>query len=218
MMFFRGNDSLGYPKARAFTLLELMVVIAIIAIMLAAIVPAVNSLSKANGSKSAVSSVINALEQAKSLAVTSGSATYVVFADQSTPDRYRNKAFIVFQDDKNFAQVPVTKWSFLPVGVSFRPNEGILTLPSSSSALMFACPSPVGPAPAAYPYVKFDPNGSVTAPSDPNILFIDLFAGFVGVDGLMSYTDANQKTSQKFDAVVLARFTGRAKYVDPYSG
>lgn len=191
-----------------------MVVIGIIAIMAVGIVPALISLTKGNGQKAAVSTVMNALEQARALAVTSGSATYVVFADATVTKDYRCRAFIVFQDDKNFAQVPVSKWSFLPTGIAFRPNKGLLTLPPAS-ARTFKCPV-LGEVPL--PYAKFDANGMISLPSDANILFIHLFAGsVVDASGGMSYTDAHQKSVQKFDSVVLARFTGRARYVDPYS-
>jgi type II secretory pathway pseudopilin PulG len=194
-----------------------MVVIAIISVMLVAVIPAVTSLSKSSGRKSAISNLMNALEQARSLALTSGSATYVVFADQSTPENYRCKAFIIFQDNKDFYQTAVTKWHFLPTGISFRPDKGLVTRPSGSTPLRFVCPGTMGASPLVLPYVKFDPNGIVAAPTDPNILFLDLFAGSVDTAGEMSYTDSNQRMSGKYDAVVLARFTGRARYVDPYS-
>ncbi len=98
---------------RAFTLLELLVVISIIAILLVAVIPAVTGLSKGSGRKGAVSNLMNALEQARSLALTSGSATYVVFADETTPDNYRCKAFIIFKEDKTtFVPTAVTRWYF----------------------------------------------------------------------------------------------------------
>ena len=107
----------------AFTLVELLVVIGIISLLLVAVIPAVTSLSKSSGSKSAVSGLMNSFEQARALALTSGSATYVVFADQTTPENYRCKAYIVFQE-KNFVPTAVTKWNFLPTGISFLPDTG----------------------------------------------------------------------------------------------
>ena len=50
----------------------------------------------------------------------------VVFADETTPDHYRCKAYIVFQE-KNFIPTAVTKWNFLPTGISFLPSQGLLT-------------------------------------------------------------------------------------------
>jgi hypothetical protein len=56
----------------------------------------------------------------------------------------------------------------------------------------------------------------VASPTDPNILFVNVFAGTVDPGGTATYTDQNQKTSQKLDQVAVARFTGRARYVNPY--
>jgi type II secretory pathway pseudopilin PulG len=193
-----------------------MVVIGIIAAMMVAIVPAVNSISKSSGQKSAISNVMNALEQARSLAVTSGSATYVVFADQTIGlESHRCKAFVIFQDNATFQQVPVTKWYFLPTGISYLPAIGLLAAPSAGSQLTFNCPQPIGA--KSLPYVKFEPSGMVTVPDDPNSLFVNFFAGSVSSGGQTNYTDKNQQTAQKFDSVVLARFTGHARYIDPYA-
>lgn len=203
-------------RQHAFSLVELLVVMGIIVIMLVALAPAVTSLSKSSGRKSAVSSLMNAMEQARSLAISSGSATYVVFGDQSLPDDYRCRALIVFQDQPDFTQRAVTNWRFLPVGIALRPAMGLLSAPGGATPVRFACPGPFGSAPRVLPYVKFEPTGMVSAPTDPNMLFVDIFAGAVDLAGSANYTDNAQRQSQKFDAVVLARLTGRARYVDPY--
>ena len=55
-------------RSGAFTLLELLVVVGIVSLLLVAVIPAVTSLSKSSGGKAAVSNLMNALEQARSLA------------------------------------------------------------------------------------------------------------------------------------------------------
>ena len=208
------------PKQRArgaFTLIELLVVIGIISILLVAVIPAVTSLTKAHGQKAAISNVMNLFEQARSLAVSTGNATYVVFADQATPENYRCKAYIVFKEDSTtFAPVAVTKWYFLPTGISFLPNVGILAAPTGSQALKFLCPGTMGTTAIVLPFIKFDSNGMVAAPTDPNVLFANVFAGWVDSNGIATFTDQTQKSAQKFDQIAVARFTGRARYVDPY--
>jgi len=199
----------------AFSLLELLVVIGLIAIMLVAVVPAVNSLGRSSGRKGAVSNVMNAIEHARALAISSGRPTYVVFADQNTPEEYRCTSFIVFQDDATFTPKPITKWYRLPTGIAFRPNSGILAAQTGTPKIQFACPSPVGPTLRDLPFVKFDSSGMVSAPTGG--LWIDIFAGFVGTAGDQSFTDARQKATGKYDAVVVSRFTGRVRYVDPYT-
>ena len=186
----------------------------IIAVLLAAIIPAVNSLSKSSGTKGAVSNLMNALEHARALAVTTGRATYVVFADQTTPEEYRCKAFVVFHEDETFTPKAITKWHYLPTGIAFRPSSGILTAQTGSPKIKFSCPGEIGSAPRELPFVKFDSNGMVPTPTGG--LWIDLFAGFVNSGGQQTFTDKQQQVSGKYDAVVVARFTGRARYVNPY--
>ncbi len=210
----------------AFTLVEMLVVIVIISILLAAVIPAVNSLSKSSGGKAAVSNFMNVVEQARTLAVTSGNATYVVLADEtltstitSDPDRYRSKAYIVFQE-KDFVPVAVSKWYFLPTGISFLAGADPATtglMSAKDPAIKFTCPGSVGSTPIALPFIKFDPSGMVSLPTTPNILFVKFFSGFVNASGTAAYTDNQQKTSGKLDQVTISLLTGRAKYVDPYS-
>jgi len=199
----------------------MLVVIVVISILLVAVIPAVNSISKSSGSKSAVSNFMNAVEQARALAINSGSATYVVFADETltstdatAPDRYRAKAYIIFQE-KSFVPVAVSKWYFLPTGISFLPAAGLMT--AKDPAIKFTCPGAVSSTPISLPFIKFDSTGAVSLPTDPNITFVKFFSGVVNSAGQTSFTDSTQKTSGKLDQVKISRLTGRSNYVDPYT-
>jgi type II secretory pathway pseudopilin PulG len=204
----------------------MLAVVVIVSILLVAVIPVVNSLSKSSGSKAAVSNFMNTVEQARSLAITSGSATYVIFADEtltstdtSAPDKYRAKAYIIFQE-KNFVPIAASKWYFLPTGISFLTGAdptvaGLLT--AKDPAIKFNCPGSVGSAPIALPFIKFDSSGMVSAPTDPNIMFLKFFSGFVSSSGQTTYTDNQQKLSGKLDQISISRLTGRSRYVDPYS-
>ena len=66
-------------RLRAFTLVEMLVVLGMIVILLSVIVPAVTSLSKANGRKAAMANLLGGIEQARAEAIKSGQAAYVVF-------------------------------------------------------------------------------------------------------------------------------------------
>src|SRR5438046_3612172 len=99
----------------------------IIIIALAALVPAVTSLSKSGGRRAARDSLLGGIEQARAEAIKSGQATYVVFptftsATQSTLDRYNYRSYAIFEDNAanpgNVKQL--TNWSSFPPGVAFR--------------------------------------------------------------------------------------------------
>src|SRR4051794_31676430 len=149
---------------------------------------------------------MNVIEQARTLAITSGNPTYVVFADETLtstvatdPDKYRAKAYIVFQD-KNFVPVAVSKWYFLPTGISFLAGANPATnglMAAKDPAIKFACPGSVGTTAIALPFIKFDPTGMVSLPSTASTLFVKFFSGSVNSSGTAIYTDNQQKTSGK---------------------
>src|SRR5438046_5862845 len=115
-------------RFRAFTLIEMLVVLGMIVILLSALVPAVTSLSKANGRKAAMANLLGGIEQARAEAISTSPATYVVFptfgagAAQSTLDRYNYKSYAIFEDNEaNPGSVKqVTPWKALPTGVALR--------------------------------------------------------------------------------------------------
>ncbi len=203
------------PRSRcAFTLVEMLVVIVVISILLVTVIPALKSLSASNGGKASVSKFMNVVEQARTLAITSGNPTYIVFADSTVSSAdYRSRAFVVFQD-KNFIPTAVSKWYLLPTGISLEPNNGLLVPPDPPNQINFVCPA-IGA--AKLPYLKFDPSGTVTIPDAPAKLFVRFFSGSVDSAGQSTFTDNTQKTTGKLDQVTISQFTGRTKYVDPYS-
>src|SRR2546421_515648 len=93
---------------RAFSLLELMAVIAILILVAAFISPAISSLSKSGGRKAVVGDLLGGIERARTQAIKDGRNTYVVFAaqpvgsasaitDKTILDRYFYHSFAIFQ-------------------------------------------------------------------------------------------------------------------------
>ena len=171
-----------------FTLIELLVVIGIIAILLVAVIPAVNSLSKSSGRKAAISNLLGAIEQARSEAIKSGQATYVVFPtqlpgapDAATIQRYCYHSYAVFEEDSANpgTQKQLTAWKILPTGVSFRSksdnapqkNGGLTPLPTASFAFQ-----PLN-ASAPFPFLKFNANGEIESPPNDVLLVVNLARG-----------------------------------------
>ena len=115
-------------RFRAFTLVEMLIVMIIMLIALGALIPAVTSLSKSNGRQAATSNLIGAIEQARAEAINSGQPTYVVFpttlssTDPNLVQRYSYHSYAIFQDDPLNPTTPkqLSGWKTLPTGVSLR--------------------------------------------------------------------------------------------------
>src|SRR5437899_4991169 len=164
-------------RLRAFTLVEMLVVLGMIVILLSAMIPAVTSLSKANGRKAAMANLLGGIEQARAEAINTSQATYVVFPTfgvgtaQSTLDRYNYKSYAIFEDNAaNPGSVKqVTPWNALPTGVALRAT-------GTAALANLADPASLNPAPTfgftpdagttpAFRCLKFNSNGEVEAPA-----------------------------------------------------
>ncbi len=202
-------------RSHAFTLIELLVVIGIIAIMLVAIVPAVNSLSKSSGRKGAISNLLGAIEQTRAQAIKDGQPTYLVFPDQlpagtdsATTQKYAYRSYALFEDDpaNPGAQKQVTPWRTLPTGISI--HSGSLGYLAKTVPFSF---TPVGAtATANFPYLKFNANGEVDPVSTPSAttgtVQFGIFEGYVDSNGL-HFTSGSQAT----ESIAVSRLTGRAE-------
>jgi len=208
-----------------FTLLELLVVTGMIVLLLAAIVPAVTSLSKSNGRKAAIANLLGGIEQARAQAIADAQATYVAFPTfsagtaQSTLDRYNYKSYAIFEDNAaNPGSVKqLTGWKSLPTGVALR-SAGTAALanladPASlSPAPTFSFTPDTGTTPA-FRCLKFNLNGEVEAPAT-NVL-LGVFEGYVssGTEVVTSAKDANGNPAA-VEYIAVSQFTGRAEPAD----
>jgi prepilin-type N-terminal cleavage/methylation domain-containing protein len=219
-------------RSRGFTLLELIIVMSIIAIALAALVPAVTSLSKAGGRRAARDSLLGGIEQARAEAIKSGQATYIVFptfttGTQSTLDRYNYRSYAIFKDDAahpnpNPALVNVTQltdWKSFPTGVALRAaGTGAL----SGNSAPTASPTPAPPTPtfnftpdttatAQYQYLKFNSNGELQAPAAD--VFLAIFEGYVNNGTEVATTKDASGNASAVEYLKVSQFTGRAEPV-----
>jgi prepilin-type N-terminal cleavage/methylation domain-containing protein len=208
-----------------FTLLELLVVMAIIVLLLAMVVPAVTSLSKSNGRKAAIANLLGGIEQARAQAIADTQATYVVFAtfgigtSQAILDRYNYKSYAIFEDDSANpgAVKQLTPWRTLPTGVSLRANQGsgfaitnLVTpaaLPAPTPSFSFTPNSSSSP---TFYLIKFNTAGELDTPAANVVL--GLFEGFVS-SGNETFTCAKDKNGNPFasEYLSIAEHTGRAE-------
>jgi prepilin-type N-terminal cleavage/methylation domain-containing protein len=217
---------LPMQRARcAFTLIELLVVMGIISLLLVAVIPAVNSLSKSSGRKGGISNLTTIIEQARSLALSDSRNAYVVFvaivsppAPASVIEEYSYRAYAVFEDDSagTAHSIQVTKWQKLPAGLSFRnQNESsgtgtCLTSASNSATAAFAFSPTAGT--ITCPYIQFDSTGSVVQPTSAAPMRLVIFEGFVRSGNEVA--TAKDSTGQPVrDEIEIGRFNGRAKFV-----
>ena len=215
----------------AFTLLELLVVIGIISLLLVAVIPAVNSLSKSSGRKGAISNLLGTIEQARAQAIKDGRPTYIVFAttlsttDQNLIQRHLFRSFAIFEDDpsnpsdhadltdpadSSKPKLQVTSWKNLPTGVSVRAN--ISASPWKRAPFAF---TPEGASTTEnFSYLMFNSSGEVQSP-DPapaNSVTIAVFEGYV--NGTTEVVTGKKDTSGNplaSESVAISRLTGRAE-------
>jgi prepilin-type N-terminal cleavage/methylation domain-containing protein len=200
----------------AFTLLELLVVMGIILIALAALVPAVTSLSKSGGRRAALNSLLGGIEQARAEAIKSSQATYVVFpaftsGTQSTLDRYNYRSYAIFEDD---AAIPgnvkqLTDWKSFPTGVALR-KAGIDALADPATltppvAFSFAPDTSAAP----FKCFKFNSNGEVQTPAG-NVL-LAIFEGYVNSGSEVATTKDGSGNPSAVEYLMVSQFTGRAE-------
>jgi prepilin-type N-terminal cleavage/methylation domain-containing protein len=221
----------------AFTLIELLVVMAIILLMLAALIPAVTSLSKASGRQAGFNALMGAIEQARAAAIQSAQATYIVFPTfpsgtaQSTLDNYNFKSYAIFEDDAanpgNVKQL--TGWKSLPTGTALRAAAYTINGVNVSRLLSYLQdPNTLTPVPAftftpdlnattsGFRCIKFNWNGEVQAPvTTANAVYLGIFEGYVN-NGSEVVTGPKDAIGNPFAVqyLTISQFTGRAEPAD----
>ena len=226
-----------------FTLFELLVVMSIIAIALAALLPAVTSLSKSSGRRAARDTLLGAIEQARAEAIKSGSgwidkcgntrgATYVIFAAfgsgaQATLDRYNYRSYALFQDTPNLDNNPthcydvkqLSPWKSLPTGVALRAAGGaaLSNLPSATAIPPWRSP----PSPVFTPdantsptYYYFTFNSNGELQAPSANVFLGIFEGYVN-SGSEVATGRKDAAGNPYatEYLMVSQSTGRAEPV-----
>jgi len=110
----------NFRADRGFTLLEILVTVALIAMLSTLIVPSMRGLMGVAGPQGGVNAIASAVEQARLSALESGESAYVGFPEELPGGDEPFSAAIVFRDtrdDEDGDYVAVTRWMRLPRGI-----------------------------------------------------------------------------------------------------
>jgi prepilin-type N-terminal cleavage/methylation domain-containing protein len=127
--------------SRGFTLVEMLVVAALIAVLSALTLPAMRGLVGASGVRGAVGSVLGTLEQARNAAIEAGTDVYVGFPPTDFDDDALVRSSLIVvrgprpaSDPEDDSFLPLSRWIKLPQGVVIDASGANLLSPPDLSS------------------------------------------------------------------------------------
>lgn len=209
-------------RAKGFSLIELLAVVAIIMMMMTLLLPSLSGWGSVAGRRGAVTIVMNTLEQARVAAVESGQDVYVGFAPSDFPDAsMRYAGIIVFrkgsEEEINAGQpyVILKKWTRLPKNIAFKRIDQSLVPSGAGVGQEFPeLANLVGSAHSSatkFPVVKFNSSGAVEG--GPSNLQLFLYEGYFanGQDNYTRNADIQASAAGLFEKITISRYTGRVQ-------
>lgn len=110
----------------AFSLVELLVVAAVIASLTALLVPAVRGLVGVGGRRGGMNMVSSTIEKARLAAIESGTSVYVGFPFDASDAEVAYSSLIVFRDGiegEDDETVPLSRWVRMPPGIFIESDD-----------------------------------------------------------------------------------------------
>lgn len=203
-----------------FSLLEMLVVVAVVAIMMALMLPAVAGFSSTAGRRGAVNILMNTFEQARTAAIESGRPVHVLLYRRNFPEP---DAVMVVRDPVDGLESSplerLTKWTKLPKGVLLHDPGAANILsqaPLTSSFLSRLSPSPQPSSGEKINLVTFNETGGVdypsgSSPNDRKLYLSEGTRGDGGSEQAISARKNGQGTGGGFEVLSLSRYTGRVQ-------
>jgi len=203
---FRGSV---IRRALGFTLIEVMVTVAIIAIMSALLTPAVRGLLGVTGPRGGTNILASTLEQARLSGMESGMPTYVGFPFAASDKEVGFSSFIVFRratdEEKALTKkdyTPVSRWMRLPQGVYIESED----LGETENVGVGVLPKLVTEDVETINVLRFDRFGKLMGATVPVVVRVGEKAEPVG--------DFIPEASRSFFELIVQPLTGRTTVVD----
>lgn len=211
------------PATRAFSLVEMIAVMAIVVIMLALLTPAVSSFTSTAGRTGAVNILMNTAEQARVAALESGRTVYVVFNRRIFPEQ--DEIAVLREPDPEApasagdSYEALTRWIKLPKGVLLhslnKPGLDILSVAPTSGGSGTKFDPSRSPLPLnrrageEYNVLAFNGYGGISFPNSAKLMLF-VSEGVRGEGGNEALISANKERAGGFEIISFRRYTGRA--------
>lgn len=208
------TKSVQSNRRSAFSLVELLSVMAVIAVMTSLLVPSIAGFSGTASRRGAVNTVMNTLEQSRVAALEAGSQVYVVFWRRVFPEP---DAMMVLRETDTGTGLyeQMTKWTKLPKGVIFhQPSMGQSILSVNSSTVFDQARMPNPPSLAAgetLNAIVFNEVGGIAFPTAKANRKLIISEGVRGSGGTEALISDKKQNSGGFEIISLSRYTGRSQ-------
>jgi prepilin-type N-terminal cleavage/methylation domain-containing protein len=202
---------------RGFSLVELLVVVAIVSLLVSLMGPIVEGMASPSGRKGAVTIVMNTLEQARASAIQKGRDVVVVFWKKNgtgTEFDAQDTMIVLQWNEADTAWEPLSRWVKLPKGVLFNGEDSqsaiFSTLIPNADLDRFKLPGISNPSTlsAQLRSVRFTSTGAIQTATPPDThLTVSLTEGQRAPTG-DTMVVPRQKAGGR-EVISLARYTGR---------